>query len=191
MLLKHLFLLPHLLWNVKFEFSWSHNTKQSSEILILKIEMLLEFQDKTNIEIIGFSLMHFRFVLELSDTDLWHTDLLDTHLDLIGTDTPNKYIVCLHNLFKTSSKHVFKTSSRHVFKTSSRHVFRMSSRHGLKMSSAQQFFVFQDVLKKNCYAEEVLKTSSRTTIVCWVVIFCRTATQIFSLWRQPNTIKTK
>ena len=121
-----MFLLPHLLWNVKFEFSWSHNTKQSSEILILKIEMLLEFQDKTNIEIIGFSLMHFRFVLELSDIDLWHTDLLDTHLDLIGTDTPNKYIVCLHNLFKTSSKHVFKTSSRHVFKRSSRHVFKTS-----------------------------------------------------------------
>ena len=126
-LLKHLFLLPHLLWNVEFEFSWSHNTKQSSEILILKIEMLLEFQNKTNIEIIGFSLMHFRFALELSDIDLWNTDLLDTHLDLIGTDTPNKYIVCLHNLFKTSSKHVFKTSSRHLQDMSSRHLQDMSS----------------------------------------------------------------
>ena len=139
--------------------------------------------------------MHFGFALELPDIDLWNTDLLDTHLDLLSRDKyagiPSKYFVCLHKIFKRSSRHVFKTSSRHVFKTSSRHVFRMSSRHGLKMSSAQQFFVFQDVLKKNCYAEEVLKTSSRTTIVCWVVIFCRTATQIFSLWRQPNTIKTK
>ena len=54
MLLKTSFLLPHLFCNVEFEFSWFHNTKQSSEILILKIEMLLEFQNKTNIEIIGF-----------------------------------------------------------------------------------------------------------------------------------------
>ena len=52
MLLKILFLLPHLLCNV--EFSWFHNTKQSSEILILQLEILLEFSSKTNIEIIGF-----------------------------------------------------------------------------------------------------------------------------------------
>ena len=41
MLLKILFLLPHLFCNVEFEFSWLHNTNQSSDILILKIEMLL------------------------------------------------------------------------------------------------------------------------------------------------------
>ena len=40
--------------SASFEYSWFHNTKQSSEILILKIEMLLEFQNKTNTEIIGF-----------------------------------------------------------------------------------------------------------------------------------------
>ena len=54
MLLKISFLLSHLFCNVEFEFSWFHNTKQSSEILILKIEILLEFSSKTNIEIIGF-----------------------------------------------------------------------------------------------------------------------------------------
>ena len=54
MLLKNSFLLPHLFCNVEFEFSWFHNTKQSSEILILKTEMLLEFQNNTSIEIIGF-----------------------------------------------------------------------------------------------------------------------------------------
>ena len=43
MLLKISFLLPHLFCNVEFEFSWFHNIKQSSEILILQIEMLLEF----------------------------------------------------------------------------------------------------------------------------------------------------
>ena len=54
MLLKNSCLLPHLFCNGEFEFSWFHNTEHSSEILILKIEMLLEFQNKTNIEIIGF-----------------------------------------------------------------------------------------------------------------------------------------
>ena len=54
MLLKISFLLPHLFCNVEFEISWSHKTKQSSEILILRKEKLLEFQNKTNTEIIGF-----------------------------------------------------------------------------------------------------------------------------------------
>ena len=53
MLLKKSFLSPHLFCNVEFEFSWFHNSKQSSEILILEIEMLLEFQNKTNIEMMG------------------------------------------------------------------------------------------------------------------------------------------
>ena len=72
--------------------------------------------------------MHFGFASELSDIDLWNMDLLDTHLDLLDTDIPSKYIVSLHSVFKTSLKYVFKTSSRHVFKTSSRHVLKMSSR---------------------------------------------------------------
>ena len=42
--------------------------------------MLLEFKKKTNIEIIWFKLMHFRFALVSSDIDLGNTDLLDTHL---------------------------------------------------------------------------------------------------------------
>ena len=54
MLLKNILLLPHLFCNVEFQFSWFYNTEQSSEILILKIEMLLEFQIKMNIEITGF-----------------------------------------------------------------------------------------------------------------------------------------
>ena len=54
MLLKTSFLLPHLFSNVELEFSWFRNTEQPSEIFILKIEMLLEFQNRTNIEIVGF-----------------------------------------------------------------------------------------------------------------------------------------
>ena len=54
MLLKNSFLLSHFFCNLEFEFSGFRNTKQSSEIFILKIEMLLEFQNKRNSEIIGF-----------------------------------------------------------------------------------------------------------------------------------------
>ena len=53
MLLKNSFILSHLFCNVEFEFSWIRNTKQSSEILILEIEMLLEFQNKMNNEMMG------------------------------------------------------------------------------------------------------------------------------------------
>ena len=47
--------LPHLFCNVEFEFTWFHNTKQSSEILILKIEMLLEFQNRRILKLLGFN----------------------------------------------------------------------------------------------------------------------------------------
>ena len=113
--------------------------------------------------------MHFGFVLELSDIDLWNIDLLNTHLDLLDTDIPSKYFVCLHSVFKKSSRYVFKISSRHVLKTSSRHLQR-NNFLSFKTSSIRLQDVFarrlQDVFKtswktKNCYAEDVLKTSSR------------------------------
>ena len=52
--------------------------------------------------------MYFGFFLDLSDIDLWNTDLLDTHLGLFDTDIPCKHFFCLHNVFKTSSRHDFK-----------------------------------------------------------------------------------
>ena len=118
--------------------------------------------------------MHFGFALELSDTDLWNIDFFDTHLSLLDTDIPIKYFVCLHSVFKTSSRYAFKTSSRHVFKTSSRHVFETSSRHVFKRSSRRlQHNKFssskrssrhlarclQDVFKTSL--QDVFKTSSR------------------------------
>ena len=54
MLLKTLFLLLHLFCNANLTSAHFATTRRSSEILILKIEMLLEFQDKKNIEIIGY-----------------------------------------------------------------------------------------------------------------------------------------
>ena len=64
----------------------------------------------------------------MSDIDLWNKDLLDTHLDLLGTDITTKHFVCLQDVLKASSRYVFKTFSRHVFKTPSRHAFKMSWR---------------------------------------------------------------
>ena len=70
--------------------------------------------------------MHFGFALGLSDIDLWNIDLLDTRLDLLDTDILSNYFVCLHSVFKTSSRHVFITSSRHVFKTCLHDVFSVT-----------------------------------------------------------------
>ena len=51
-----------------------------------------------------------------------------TLLDLLSpdkhTDIPSKYFLCIHNIFKTSSRHVFKMSC----KMSSRHLCKMSLR---------------------------------------------------------------
>ena len=152
MLLKNSFLLPHFFCDVEFKFSWFRNTKQPSEILILEIVMLLEFPNKTNIE-----LMHFGFTLELPNIDLWNISLLDTHLDLLDTDIPSKYFVCLHEVFKMSSRDVFKTSSKHVFTRSTRHVLKTTSRH-----SSRRLNVISVTISRlpRCF-EVVFKTSSR------------------------------
>ena len=118
--------------------------------------------------------MHFGFALELSDIDLWNTDLLDTHLDLLFpdkyTDIPSKYFVCLHKIFKTTSRHVFKTSSRRL---------QPNNFSSSKTSSRCLQDVLEDVKMlrwrrvedefKRCL-EDVLKTSSRPKNVCWVLV---------------------
>ena len=47
--------------------------------------------------------MHFGFALYSSAIDLWDIDLLDTNLDLWGTDIPSKHFVCLQDVLKTYS----------------------------------------------------------------------------------------
>ena len=131
MLLKNSFLLSHISYILEFEFSWFHNTKQSSEISIVKIEMLLEFQNKRNSEVlinafwIHLRIARYRFV---------KYRFVRYTFRFVRYRYP-QYFVCLHSVFKTSSKYVFKTSSRQVFKTSSRHVFKTVSRHVFKTSS--------------------------------------------------------
>ena len=53
MLLKTSFLLPHLFRKVNFE-----------------LIRLIQFQNKTDIEIVGFYLMHFGFALDSRNIDL-------------------------------------------------------------------------------------------------------------------------
>ena len=63
--------------------------------------------------------MHFKFVLDSSDIDLWNINLLDRHVDLLDTDFPSKRFVCLQDVFKASFRHVFKTCVQDILKTSS------------------------------------------------------------------------
>ena len=76
------------------------------------------------------------------------------------TDIPSKYFVCLHKIFKTSSRLVFKTSSMHVFKTFSRHVFKTSSRYVFKTFSRHVFKTSSRHVFKTS-SRHVFKTSSR------------------------------
>ena len=94
--------------------------------------------------------MHFGFALDLSDIDLLNVDLLDqryTHLDLFVS--------------KTSWRRLQDMSSRRLEDVFSVTIFRLPRR-------LQDVFktYLQDVFKtswktKNCYAEDMLKTSSR------------------------------
>ena len=75
--------------------------------------------------------MHFAFALELSDIDLWNTDLLDTHLGLLNPEisiqifpvsilfVSIKSLRGLKDVFKTCLQDVFKTCLQDVFQTSS------------------------------------------------------------------------
>ena len=97
--------------------------------------------------------MYFGFALDSWNLDLWDIALLDIDLDLLVGQSKIQ-IPSVKTLFisKTSQKHVFKTSSGCL----QRNNFSFPRR-------------FHDVFKtswkmKNCYAEEVLKTSSRQVL---------------------------
>ena len=69
--------------------------------------------------------MHFAFVLELSNIDLWNIDFLGTHLDLLDTVSP----VSILFVSVMSSRRLQDMSSRHLQNMSSRHVFKISWKH--------------------------------------------------------------
>ena len=67
--------------------------------------------------------MHFGFALDSSDIDLLNIDLLDTHLDLLDTDIPNKQFVCLQDVLRRLQDMSSRGLQRNNFsssKTSSR-----------------------------------------------------------------------
>ena len=119
---------------------------------------------------------HFGFALDLSDIDLWNIDLLDTHLDLLGTDITSKQFVCLGDVLKMSSRYVFRMSSRHVLKTSWRRLQRnnfSSSKASWRRLARGLESVLEDVklLRRRCF-EDVFKMSWRPANVCWVIVKC-------------------
>ena len=140
--------------------------------------------------------MHFEFALELSDIDLWDTDLLDTHLGLLNpkiciqispvsilfvsikslTGLQDMSSIHVEDDFKTCLQDVFNITIFHlarglqdVFKTSLQDVFKKYSRRLQDILEDVKLLRrrrVEDVLK-TCL-EDVLKTSSRPTNVCWV-----------------------
>ena len=111
--------------------------------------------------------MHFGFALGLSNVDFLNIDFLDTHLDLLNTDIPSKYFACLHNLFKTSWRHVFKTSSR-LLQLKSFSFWKIVTSYVLEDVKLLRWRRIKDVFK-TCL-EDVLKTFSRPKNHCWGVV---------------------
>ena len=113
--------------------------------------------------------MHFGFALDLSDIDLLNVDLLDqryTHLDLFVSKTSWR------RLQDMSSRRLQDMSSRRLQDMSlrclQRNNFSSSKTSSRRFARCLQdvFASVQDVLEtswktKNCYTEDVLKTSSR------------------------------
>ena len=147
--------------------------RSSPSIWLIKSELYCgRFTPLHNSVISGF---YFGFVLESSDIDL-----LDTDLGLLDTNIPTKYFVCFQVVLKTSSRHVLRMSSRRlqdmfwrrredVFSVKNFHiprrleevlkiclvdVFKASSR-------SLQVVLMTSWKKKNCYTEDMLKTSAR------------------------------
>ena len=149
MLLITSFLLPHLFCNVEFEFNWFNNAEQSSEILILKIEMLLEFKKKQWnywVQINAFGL-----ALVSSDIDLGNVDFLDTHLVCEIQISPVKLLF----LYKTYWRRLQDMSSKRLQDTSSKCLQDMSSRR-LQRNNFSSFKTSSRRL-----ARRLWKTSSR------------------------------
>ena len=122
--------------------------------------------------------MHFGFFLDLSDTNLWNLDLLDTHLDLLYTDITSKHFVW-RRLQDMSSRHLQDTSSRHLqrnnflsSKTSSRRLQDLlEDVKLLRWGRVEEAF-------KTC-PEDVFKTSWRPANVCWGSLWQRKGNTCF------------
>ena len=104
--------------------------------------------------------MHFGFALELSDIDLWNTDLLDTYLGLLNPEISIQISpVSILLVSIKSLRGLQDMSSRHLQDMSSRRLQDMSSRRLQDVFSVTIFRLprrLQDVL------QDVFKTSWKT-----------------------------
>ena len=162
------FLLPRLFCNAEFEFISFHNTEHSSGILILKIEMLLEFQNSWiclcfvwyRFGKYGFVRYTFRFFRYKHAQQSF----------CFSTRPPEDvFKACLQNVFNKYLQDVFKTCVQDVFKTCVQDVLKRLQHYNFlsfKTSSRRLQDGLGDFCKtswktKNYYVEDVLKTSSR------------------------------
>ena len=99
----------------------------ASEILVLKIEMLICFKIR---RISNYWVLSDPFWISLRFLrySFWNNNLLDTHLGLLDTDITSKSFVCLRDVLKTSSRYVFKICLQDVFKTCLQDIFKTSWR---------------------------------------------------------------
>ena len=113
--------------------------------------------------------MHFGFALDLWNIDLWDIDLLDNDFDLLVGHVRYRYS---QEKFYLSPRHVFKSledmSSKRLQDAFSVRIFRLPRRLARCLHDIFKTYL-QDVFKtswktKNCYAEDVLKTSSRQVL---------------------------
>ena len=158
MLLKTSFLLPHLFCNVEFDFTWFHNNQT----------VVRDFNSQNRNAWVSrywnywVLINAFWIRLDLSDIDIWDIDLSDTDLDLLDKDIPSKHLF----VSKKSSRCLEDSSSRRPQDISPRRLQDMSSRrlqrNIFSFSKTSSWPICKMSWKtKNCYAEDVLKTSSR------------------------------
>ena len=117
--------------------------------------------------------MHFGFALELSDIDLWNTDLLDTHLGLLNPEISIQ-ISPVSILFASikSLRGLQDMSSRHLQEMSSRRLQDMSWRRLEDVFSVTIFCLSRRLARG---LQDVFKTSSKrlgrrkivTLKMCW------------------------
>ena len=138
-------------------FSWFHNTKQSLEILNLKVEIAIWFSKCDEYQnycvLINESLICLGFAVDLLDIGLVDKDLSDTDLDLLETDRDSfpVNILLFSKLSRRHHEEVLKTSSIH-------HGYVLSMTIPLKRLGRRKIVRLKT--SSRCH-QDVLKTSSR------------------------------
>ena len=154
-----------------FVFIASLGQSPISEILILKLKILLVFQNKTNIEsyrvLINAFWIRLRFVYRFVKYRL-----LDTHLDFLDTVILSKYFVCLktclEDVFKTCLQDAFRTCLQDVFSVT---FFRLRRRFEDVLQTSSRRLGRQKIVTLWTCWRRLQDMSRRPTNVCWDVIY--------------------